>query len=63
MTTTWREWENIFGQMEDVTKESTKMIRNMAMVFIHGQTTESIKVGGSEVNNTVLVCISYQVKK
>jgi len=37
--------------MEEGMKESTKMIRNMALEFIHGLILENIKAGGLRVNS------------
>jgi hypothetical protein len=50
---TWTTWVSIPGLMVDATWESTKTIKNMAMVFINGLTEGSISVNGCEENNMV----------
>jgi len=43
----------ILGKMEDSIEESIRMIRNMVMVYTHGQMAEHIQATGAEVNNMV----------
>jgi hypothetical protein len=52
--TIWKVSVYTSGLMVEDTKDSTIMIRKVAMVFIVGQMVANMKVGGIKVNNMAL---------
>ena len=58
--TTWKASASTNGTTADSMKVSTKMIKSTVMVFTSGQTEESTKATGTEVNSMASELITYQ---
>jgi hypothetical protein len=53
----------ILGRMDACMKASIKMIKNMDMVFTHGQTQKDMQVGGVMENNTDLEFLYQRMER
>ena len=62
-TTRWRVKAPSLGAMEEDMKETTRMIKSMAMVPSSGLMVESTSVTGVKVSNTEKVSTSKRVKR
>lgn len=53
--TTWRDSGSMCGTMDASMRGNTRMIKSMALAFIHGLTAGAMKATGGRENNMVLV--------
>jgi hypothetical protein len=61
LTTTWKESVFTLGKMVGCIKGSTRMIKSMGTVFIHGLIKECTKGCGTKESSTVWEYIQCQV--
>ena len=62
-TTKWKEKELIYGQTEEDTRVSTRMIKKMEWEHINGQMEENMTEAGRTENNTELGLTQFNLEK
>jgi hypothetical protein len=60
LKTIWKEWAFTSGTTAACTKVSTRMTKNMASAFIHGQTVVAMRATGSRASSTASAPILYR---